>query len=66
MLQLRLGYRFQELEQALSLAEGQEQEAEGKIRKLQELQDQLTQLNEKVGPPPPMLGCQQDVLAQHV
>ena len=57
MLQQTLGYRFRELEEALSLAERQEQEAEANSKQLGELQDQLAQLNEKVYPPPPLLGC---------
>ena len=52
-----LGYRFRELEEALSLAEGQEQEAEANSKQLEELQDQLAQLNEMVGPAQPLRGC---------
>lgn len=49
-------YRFGELEEALSMAEAHQQEAEDTARQLTELQDQLSALQKQVKHTRPFFG----------
>ena len=52
-------FRFRELEEALSMAEAHQQEAEDTARQLTELQGQLSALQEQVKHEQPFSGCEQ-------
>ena len=55
-VEMLLLYRFGELEEALSMAEAHQQEAEDTARQLTELQDQLSALQKQVKHTRPFFG----------
>ena len=57
-VELLLPLRFGELEEALSMAEAHQQEAEDTARQLTELRDQLSALQEQVKLDRPFCGCE--------